>query len=52
LGDYAGRYDQSLECLVALFAYKLFMPGNFFLLRGCYETISIAKCHQLEEQLL
>ena len=36
LGDYAGKSEQSLECLVALFAYRLFNPLNFFLLRGCH----------------
>lgn len=36
LGDYSGKYDQSLECLTALFAYKVFAPSNFFLLRGCH----------------
>lgn len=52
LGDYAGRYDQSVECLVALFAYKLFMPSNFFLLRGCHETIAMARSHNLHDHLL
>lgn len=51
LGDYAGRYDQSIECIVALFAYKLFMPSNFFLIRGCHETIALTRSYQLRDQL-
>jgi serine/threonine-protein phosphatase PP1 catalytic subunit len=51
LGDYAGRYEQSIECLVALFAYRLYMPSNFFLLRGCHETLALARAYQLREQL-
>jgi hypothetical protein len=47
LGDYAGRYDQSIECLVALFAYRLYMPTNFFLLRGCHETLALARAYHL-----
>ena len=48
LGDYAGKYDQSLECLVAVFAYKLFAPYNFFILRGCYETLARARATGLQ----
>ncbi len=51
LGDYAGKYDQSVECLVALFAYKLFAPYNFFLLRGCHETLSLTRSTYLQDHL-
>lgn len=51
LGDYAGKYDQSVECLVALFAYKLFAPYNFFLLRGCHETLALARSTSLRAHL-
>ena len=52
LGDYAGYYDQSLECIIALFAYKLFTPYNFFILRGCHETLARARSGGLQEHLV
>jgi serine/threonine-protein phosphatase PP1 catalytic subunit len=51
LGDYAGRYNRSTECLVALLTYKIMMPNNFFMLRGCYENIKMAMNYNLYTEL-
>ena len=47
IGDYTGKGDSSIECLVALMAYKVSLPNNFFMLRGCYETIGLARSYNL-----
>ena len=52
LGDYAGYYNQSIECIIAIFAYKMFAPYNFFFLRGCHETLARLRNSNLQEQLV
>ena len=43
LGDYVGRGPKSIECLVALMCYKIQNPQNFFMLRGCCDSIAMIR---------
>lgn len=52
LGDYVGKGNNSIECLVFLFCLKIKRQHNFFLLRGCYETISVARGYNLYRDVM
>ncbi|MBA0738440.1 hypothetical protein Gogos_011793, partial [Gossypium gossypioides] len=45
LGDYVDSGKQSIEAICLLLAYKIKVPGNFFLLRGNHESASIKRIY-------
>ena len=47
LGDYVGKGDKNIECLVFLIGLKIKYPNNFFLLRGCMDSIAMTRSYNL-----
>lgn len=45
LGDYIGRGPRNIECLVLLICLKLKLQNNFFMLRGCHDSIAMARSY-------
>ena len=52
LGDYCGRGPSSIECIIALMCYKIDNKHNFFMLRGCNDTIAMARSGRLYDDCL
>ena len=50
MGDYTGKGPASIECLLLLFCYKVKFKNNFFLLRGCYESLALARSYNLYQE--
>lgn len=50
LGDYVGKGNKSIECLVCLICFKLKYSQNFFLLRGCSDSIALTRGSKFYEE--
>ena len=50
LGDYIGKGDRNIECLVLLISLKIKLENNFFLLRGCMDSIAMSRSYNLYDE--
>ena len=52
LGDYVGRGPTNIECLVCLICNKLMYSQNFFMLRGCNDSIAMTRSNKFYDECL
>ena len=51
-GDFVDRGSFSVECVIALFALKLLLPGSFYLARGNHETKNMNRLYGFEGEVV